>query len=106
MEMEETEEEVFFVNTLQVERFDSDEELEAEIARTERAIDNCSWRRAKRAGVAVDMPEDRLMGESERDCLSEKLGDRPGVRAMRRKKIEEMNEDIGNEIKKTEEILR
>jgi hypothetical protein len=31
-------------------RADSDEELEAEIARTEVAIDDCFWRRAKRVG--------------------------------------------------------
>jgi hypothetical protein len=41
MEMEEVEEEVFFVNTLQKEGPDSDEELEAEIARTGRTIDDC-----------------------------------------------------------------
>ncbi len=47
------------------------------------------------------------MSESERDCLSQKLGDRPGVRAKRRKEVEEMSKmAIGNEIKKTEEILR
>jgi hypothetical protein len=47
------------------------------------------------------------LSESERDCLSQKLGDRPGVRAKRRKEVEEMSKmAIGNEIKKTEEILR
>ncbi len=106
METEEADE-VFFVNTLQAGGPDSDEELEAEITRTEKAINDCFWRRAKRAGVAVDMPEDRFMSESERDCLSKKLGDGPGVQAKRRKDIEEMSEeDMGNEIKKTEEILR
>jgi hypothetical protein len=106
MEMEEAEEEVN-VNTLQAGGPDSDEELEAEIARTEKAIDDCFRRRTKRAGVAADTPEDKLMSESERDCLSEKLGDGLGVRAKRRKAIEEMSEeDMGNEIKKTEEILR
>jgi hypothetical protein len=55
----------------------------------------------------VDTPEDRLISESERDCLSKKLGDRPGVLAKIRKEIEEMSEeDMGSEIKKTEEILR
>jgi hypothetical protein len=106
METEEADE-VFFVNTLQAGGPDSDEELEAEIAMTEKAINDCFWRRAKRAGVAVDMPEDRFMSESERDCLSKKLGDGTGVRAKRRKDIEEMSEeDMGNEIKKTEQILR
>jgi hypothetical protein len=46
MKMGEMEEEVFFVNALWVEELDSDEELEAEIARTEAAIDNCFRRRA------------------------------------------------------------
>ncbi len=59
--MEDEEEEVFFVNTVQAEEVDSDVELEAEIARTERAIDDCFRRRARRAGIAVDVPEDRLM---------------------------------------------
>jgi hypothetical protein len=47
------------------------------------------------------------LSKSERDCLSQKLGDGPGVRAKRRKEVEEMSKmAIGNEIKKTEEILR
>ncbi len=62
MEMEEAEEEVFFVNTLRAGVPDSDEELEAEMARTEKkAIDDCFWRRAKRAGVQVDVPENKLI---------------------------------------------
>jgi hypothetical protein len=105
MEMEEAEEEVFFVNTLKVERSDSEEKLEAEIARMEKAIDDCFRRRAKRTRVAVNTPKNRLMSESERDCMSEKLGDGLGERTKRRRKIEEMSEkDIGNEIKKMEEI--
>jgi hypothetical protein len=58
MEMEEAEEEVFFMNTLQVEESDSDKELEAEIARTEEAIDECFRSRAKRARIAVNTPLD------------------------------------------------
>jgi hypothetical protein len=41
MEIGEVEEEVFFVNALQVEEVDSEEELKAEIVRTEAAIDGC-----------------------------------------------------------------
>jgi hypothetical protein len=105
METEEADE-VFFVNTLQA-GSDSNKELEAEIAMTVKVIDDCFWSRAKRAGVAVDMSEVRFMSESERDCLSKKLGDGPGVRAKRRKEIEEMSEeDMGNKIKNTKEILR
>jgi hypothetical protein len=74
---------------------------------TVKVIDDCFWSRAKRAGVAVDMSEVSFMSESERDCLSKKLGDGPGVRAKRRKEIEEMSEeDMGNKIKNTKEILR
>ncbi len=69
MEMGGMEEEVFFVNEL-----DLDEELEAEIARTEAAIDHCFQSRPKRAGIAVSGLRDRCMSEEERDLLSEKLG--------------------------------
>ncbi len=106
MEMEEVEEEVFFVNTLQAGEPDSDAELEAEIARTERAIDDCFRRRSRRAGIAVGVPEGRPMKEEEGDCLSERLGNGLGVRAKRRREIEEMEEGaIETEIKKTEETL-
>ncbi len=56
MEIEEAEEEVVFVNALWAGEPDSDEELAAEIKKTERAIDDCFRRRAKRAGVAVGVP--------------------------------------------------
>jgi hypothetical protein len=45
-----------FVNALQVEELDSDKELEAEIARTEAAGNDCLRRRAKRVGIAVGEP--------------------------------------------------
>jgi hypothetical protein len=107
MEMEEAEEEVFFVNTMQAGVPDSDEKLEAEITEMERAINDCFRRRAKRAGVVVSVPDDRRMNERERDLLSERLGDGIGARAKRRKEIEEMGEEtIRVEIKKTEETLR
>ncbi len=51
MEEEEDEEEVHFINIVQAEEVDSDEELMAEIARTEKAIDECYLRRAKMAGI-------------------------------------------------------
>jgi hypothetical protein len=74
MEEEEEEEEVHFVNVVQAETVDSDEEMMAEIARTEEAIDECFRRRARRAGLVVKGPEDRPLGEEERNRLSEKLG--------------------------------
>jgi hypothetical protein len=71
MEMEEAEEEVFFINTLQVEDLTHRENWRLKSrGRTEKSIDECFWRRAKRAGIAVNLPEDRLMNESERDHLS------------------------------------
>jgi hypothetical protein len=104
--MEDEEEEVFFVNTVRAEEVDSDVELEAEIARTERAIDDCFRRRARRAGIAVEVSEDRPMGEEERDQLSDRLGDGVRTRAKRRREIGEMGEEaIEAEIKKTEETL-
>jgi hypothetical protein len=98
---------VFFVHALQAEELDSDEELEAMIARTEAAIDDCFRRRSKRVGIAVGEPGDKCKSKEERDLLSEKLGDGISVRAKRRKEIEEMGEeDIRLEIKKTEETMR
>jgi hypothetical protein len=44
-----------------VEELNSDEELEADIARMEAAIDNCFRRRAKRAGIAVRELGDKHM---------------------------------------------
>ncbi len=41
MEMEEAGEEIFFVNVLQTEELESDEELEAEIVGTEAAMNDC-----------------------------------------------------------------
>jgi hypothetical protein len=61
MEVREVEEEVFSVNALQVEEPNSDKELEAEIAKTEAAIDNCCRRRAMRAGIAVGETGGRFM---------------------------------------------
>jgi hypothetical protein len=70
-----------------------DKELEAEIARTETAVDDCICRRAKRAGVAMAQPGKKHMSEEERDLICEKLGDEPGARAKRRREIEEMSEE-------------
>jgi hypothetical protein len=41
----------------------------------------------------VNMLKDRLMGEEERDQLSQRLGNGIGTRAKRRREIEEMQED-------------
>jgi hypothetical protein len=90
MEEGEEEEEVHFVNIVQVEEMDSDEELVAEIARTEEAIDDRYRRRAKRVGIELGGLEGRPLSEEERDKLSERLRDWEGVRAKRRKEIEEM----------------
>jgi hypothetical protein len=62
MEIGDVEEVVFFVNVLQVEEVDSDDELKAEIMRTEAAIDDCFRRRAIRAGIEV--------GEKDGKCMS------------------------------------
>jgi hypothetical protein len=45
---------------------------------------------AKRAGIELGEIASRLLTEEERDKLSERLGDGKGVRAKRRKEIEEM----------------
>ncbi len=100
-------EEIFFVNALQAGELNSDEELEAEIARTEAAVDDCVSRRAKRAGVAVAEPGKKHMSEEERDLICQKLGDEPGTRAKRRREIEEMSElEMQTEIRKTEAAVR
>jgi hypothetical protein len=57
------EKEVHFVSVVQTEEVDSDAELEAEIAGTEEAIDDYFRRRAKRAGIVIEGPEDRPMDE-------------------------------------------
>ncbi len=41
----------------------------------------------------MNMLKDRLMGEEERDQLSQRLGNGIGTRAKRRREIEEMQED-------------
>jgi hypothetical protein len=89
MEIGEAEEEVFFINVLGVEEVDSEEELKAEIVKTEAAIDDCFIRRAIRVGIEVDVVEGRSMSEEERDLLSKKLGDGIGVQSKRRREIEE-----------------
>jgi hypothetical protein len=87
-EEEEEEEEVHFVNIVQEEEMDSDEELATEIAKTEEAIDDCYRRRAKRAKIALGRLESGPLKEEERDKLSERLGDGEGVSVKRRKEIE------------------
>ncbi len=107
MEEEEEEGEVHFLNMVQAEEVDSDVELMAEIERTEEAMDECFRRRAKRAGLMIEGPEDKPMDEEEMDQLSEKLGDGKGANAKRRKEIGEMQvETMEAEIEEVEEILR
>jgi hypothetical protein len=86
----EEEEEVHFVNVIQVDGVDSDEELAEEIARTEKAVDDCYRRRTRRAGLDLGDLENRPLSEKEKDELSEKLGDGVGARAKRRREIEDM----------------
>jgi hypothetical protein len=66
---------------------DSDEGMEREIAETETAVDASIRRRAKRAGVEVEVPEGVRMSDAERDQVCEEIGDEPGARAKRRKEI-------------------
>jgi hypothetical protein len=90
---------------VQAEKVDSDEEP-ANIARTEEALDECYQRRAKRAGVTMEGLEGRPISEEERDRLSERLGNGEGVRAKRRKEIEEMQlETIEAEVEEIEKTL-
>jgi hypothetical protein len=106
MEGGEEEEEVLFVNIVQVEEMDSAEELVEEIGRTEEAIDNRYRRRAKRAGIELGEIESAPLSEEERDKLSERLGDREGVRAKKRKEIEEMQlETMEAEVGEVERTL-
>jgi hypothetical protein len=68
----------------------SDEEMQEEIREAQAAVDACYRSRAKRAGVKVESPWNRLMTEEELDDLSEQLGDGVGARAKRRREIEWM----------------
>jgi hypothetical protein len=62
----EDEEEVHFVNVIQVVGLDSDEELAAEIDSTEEAVDNCYQRRARRARLDLWDLEIRPLSERRR----------------------------------------
>jgi hypothetical protein len=100
----EEEEEVHFVNVIQVDGADSDEELAEEITRTEAAVDDCYLRRARRAGLDLGDLGGKPLSEEEKDELSERLGDGAGVRAKRRREIDGMPvEELEAEI---EEIKR
>jgi hypothetical protein len=104
--LEETIEEVFFVNILHEVGLDFDDEMERELEKTLEAVEACIRRRAKRVGVSVAGPEGRRMSEAERDHICEMIGDEPGERAKRRKEIEKMSEeDIQVEIKKVEAAM-
>jgi hypothetical protein len=49
----------------------SDEEMQEEIREAQAAVDACYRKRAKRAGIKVESPRNRLMTEEELDGLSE-----------------------------------
>jgi hypothetical protein len=68
----------------------SDGEMQKEIRAAQEAVDACYRRHAKRVGVKVKPPRNRLMTEEELDDLSEQLGDGVGARAKRRREIEQM----------------
>jgi hypothetical protein len=100
----EAEEEVLFVNVMQAEVVDSEEEMADELKRAQVAVDECYCRRARRAGMDIGSMEGRLLSEEEKDDLSERLGDGEGARAKRRKKIEGMSiRELEDEI---EEVKR
>ncbi len=70
-------------------------------------MDDCVWRRAKRAGVAVAEAGRKCMSEEERDLICKEIGDEPGAWAKRRREIEKMSEeDIQAEIRKTREAMK
>jgi hypothetical protein len=99
----EEEEEVLFVNVVQIDGADSDEELAEEISRTEAAVNKCYRRRAKRAGLDTGCLGSKPLSEEEKDGLSERLGDGTGARAKRRKEIEDMSVGVLEaEIEETE----
>jgi hypothetical protein len=107
MEMEEAGGEIFFVNALQVVELNLDEELEAEIARMEAAMDDCLQRRAKRAGIPAGEPGKKHMSEKERDLICEELGVEPGAGAKRKREIEEMDEEeVQTKIRSMEAAMR
>jgi hypothetical protein len=72
----EAEEEVLFVNVMQAETTDSEEELADEIERTQVVVDECYHRRAR---FDIGNTEGRLLSEEELDDLSERLGDGEGA---------------------------
>ncbi len=117
----EEEEEVMFVNMAREVEEDSEEEEEVqggattsdkemgdEIKRTQVAVDECYRRWARRAGISIEVTEERLLTEEELDSLSEQLGVGAGARAKRRREIEKMSimememevEEVQEKIKK------
>jgi hypothetical protein len=64
--------------------------MREELKEAEAAVEACSRRRARRAGLAEMLPTGRSLLEKELDTLSELLGDGIGVRARRRREIKEM----------------
>jgi hypothetical protein len=103
MDMEEAEDEVYFVNVLREEEPNSKDEMQRELEETKAAVDASTLRRARKTGVNVVRPEGKQMNEAECNRIYEEIGDEPVAQAKRRKEIEEMNEeDIEAEIERTE----
>jgi hypothetical protein len=65
MDLEEAEEEIYFVNVLHEVGPNSDDEVKREPEETKEAVDACICRRAKRAGVKVVEPQGACMSEAE-----------------------------------------
>jgi hypothetical protein len=100
-------EELSLVGTDRPESASSDEDLEEEIEKTQAAVDECYRRRAKRAGINIEGTEGRLLTEEELDNLSEQLGDGTGERAKRRREIETMSiEEMEAEIGEVKKSLK
>jgi hypothetical protein len=103
---EEVEGEMSDKGAVQAETTTSDEELEEKIERTRTAVDECYRQRSKRVGINIEGTEGRLLTEEELDSLSEQLGDGEGARAKRRREIEKMSiKEMEAEIKEVKGSL-
>jgi hypothetical protein len=78
-----------------------------ELLEAKAAVEECSRRRARRAGLEGTLPVGRPMTEKEIDDLSEGLGDGVGGRAKRSRETEEMTiEETEAEIWETNILIR
>jgi hypothetical protein len=106
MDMEEAEDEVYFVNVLHEEEPNSDDKMQRELEETKAAVDVSILRRARRVGVNVERSKVTRMSEAECDRICEEIGDQPGAQTKRRREIKDMNEeDIEAEIDRTEAAM-